>query len=194
MINRRLKLIINKGGVNMGLFSELFSNIVSDILINSYISAINYEEDENSFDENNINEDFGLSEEDTKYFQQRMLKGMENIRKTQEMRRDQLEYAMKKIDDGDVETGLAEIRDLSRLNYGLAQYALGYFYLNGKYVEKDYFYALYFLTQADKKNVLCATELLANCFENGIGVAANPERAKILRKKIKELEELNNQI
>ncbi len=52
------------------------------------------------------------------------------------------------------------------------------FYLNGKYVEKDYFYALYFLTQADKKNVLCATELLANCFENGIGVAANPERAK----------------
>ena len=88
MINRRLKLIINKGGVNMGLFSELFSNIVSDILINSYISAINYEEDENSFDENNINEDFGLSEEDTKYFQQRMLKGMENIRKTQEMRRD----------------------------------------------------------------------------------------------------------
>lgn len=120
MINRRLKLIINKGGVNMGLFSELFSNIVSDILINSYISAINYEEDENSFDENNINEDFGLSEEDTKYFQQRMLKGMENIRKTQEMRRDQLEYAMKKIDDGDVETGLAEIRDLSRQNYGLA--------------------------------------------------------------------------
>lgn len=96
MINRRLKLIINKGGLNMGLFSELFSNIVSDILINSYISAINYEEDENSFDENNINEDFGLSEEDTKYFQQRMLKGMENIRKTQEMRRDQLEYAMKK--------------------------------------------------------------------------------------------------
>ena len=80
----------------MGLFSELFSNIVSDILINSYISAINYEEDENSFDENNINEDVGLSEEDTKYFQQHMLKGMENIRKTQEMRRDQLEYAMKK--------------------------------------------------------------------------------------------------
>ncbi len=68
MINRRLKLIINKGGVNMGLFSELFSNIVSDILINSYISAINYEEDENSFDENNIDEDFGLSEEDTKVF------------------------------------------------------------------------------------------------------------------------------
>ena len=86
-----------------------------------------------------------------------------------------------------METGLAEIRDLSRQNYGLAQYALGYFYLNGKYVEKDYFYALYFLTQADKKNVLCATELLANCFENGIGLQLILREQKILRKKIKRI-------
>ncbi len=63
-----------------------------------------------------------------------------------------------------------------------------------KICRKRLFLCIVFLTQADKKNVLCATELLANCFENGIGVAANPERAKILRKKIKELEELNNQI
>ena len=77
--------------------------------------------------------------------------------------------AMDLIEKGDIEQGLEKLRNLSRQKYGKAQYKLGYYYLNGEYVKKDYAYALYYLTQ------------LAYCFENGIGVARSPKRAKMLR-------------
>lgn len=89
--------------------------------------------------------------------------------------------AMDLIEKGNIEQGLEKLRNLSRQKYGKAQYKLGYYYLNGEYVKKDYAYALYYLTQSDSKGIAEATELLAYCFENGIGVARSPKRAKMLR-------------
>ena len=46
--------------------------------------------------------------------------------------------AMDLIEKGNIEQGLEKLRNLSRQKYGKAQYKLGYYYLNGEYVKKDY--------------------------------------------------------
>lgn len=110
--------------------------------------------------------------------------GLRENENTQQVLFQALSDASDSILNGNVEDGLLMLRRLSKRGYAPAQYLLGNFYLKGKYVDANPFYAIYYLTNADAKGVDRATQLLAHCFEKGIGVRANPARAQFLLNKL----------
>lgn len=65
--------------------------------------------------------------------------------------------------------------------HGRSCYALATWYFFGKHVERDFANAAELLEIAAARGVVGAMMQLAECYECGIGVAANAERADALR-------------
>lgn len=96
----------------------------------------------------------------------------------------QYDEAMNLINTNKHEDGIATLRDLAHKNYSKAISTLGQYYLEGKYLPCNYAMALIMLTRAHNLGDKDASILLAECFKNGVGVAANPARANLIMKEI----------
>lgn len=162
-----------------------------------YISSLNLDDNDDDLDEylrmRNLQRsyreegfDFTLSQ--VQDLQDSLRRGLREAQQRRQFFAQSIEEVNELLSSGDVEVGICKLRELSRMGYSTAWYMLGEFYLTGKYVDRNYFYALYYLTKADSRGIDEATVLLAECFSKGLGVRVNKEREKILLAKLNEEE------
>lgn len=120
--------------------------------------------------------------------QDKLQQGLREVQQKRQFFAQSIEEVNELLSSGDIEVGICKLHELSRMGCPTAWYMLGKFCLTGKYVDRNYFYALSYLTKADSCGIYEATVLLAECFSKGLGVRANRERAKILLSKLNEEE------
>ncbi len=81
----------------------------------------------------------------------------------------------------DVQRALHFLRGAASSSYAPGAYALGKVYLHGEHVERDTGLAAQWLTRASELEFPLGTAWLAELYDKGIGVTADPERAAALR-------------
>lgn len=78
---------------------------------------------------------------------------------------------------GDLKQGYQLLEKAALKGNGEALYAIGTWYLHGKYLKKNSSIAVQYFLKSSEKNNLSAFYDLAVCFEKGVGVKKNKRKA-----------------